>query len=98
MWVDEHKLDYYFKSVTVCYLRENYLRSELKIRMKVKDEEDSSNKLIVEDRDQLVSNYKKAIFFRFRVDRKTDDPIVLQLVDLETKHRHDLSSLAGWKN
>lgn len=84
--------------MTVCYLKENYLRSELKIKMKVKDEEDSSNKDIVEDGERLVSNYKKAIFFRFKVEKKTDDPIVLQLIDLETKHRFDLSSLSGWKN
>lgn len=50
--------------------------------MKVKDEEDNSNKDIVEDGERVVSNYKKAIFFRFKVEKKTDDPIVLQLIDL----------------
>lgn len=67
--------------------------------MKIKGDADCSNKDVVEDGGKLVvKNYKKAIFFRFKVDKKVDDPIVLQLVDMETKHRFDLTSLSGWKN
>ena len=67
--------------------------------MKIKDDADSSNKDVVEDRGKLVvKDYKKAIFFRFKVDKKIDDPIIFQLVDMQTKHRFDLTSLSGWKN
>lgn len=51
--------------------------------MKIKDDADSSNKDVVEDRGKLVvKDYKKAIFFRFKVDKKIDDPIIFQLVDM----------------
>ena len=72
VWIDESKLDYYFKSVTICYLRQNYLRSELKIKMKIKHDENYSNKEVIEDEGKLVKNYKKAIFFRFKVEKKID--------------------------
>jgi hypothetical protein len=47
VWIDEAKIDYYFKSATICYLRENYLRSELKIKMKIKNDADFSNRDII---------------------------------------------------
>jgi hypothetical protein len=50
--------------------------------MKIKGEEEYSNKDIYEDGGKVIKNYKKAIFFRFKVEKKVDDPIVLQLIDL----------------
>lgn len=67
--------------------------------MKIKQEEEESNRDVLEENGKVVKNYKKAIFFKFKVDKqKIDDPIMLQLVDMETKHRFDLSTLSGWKN
>jgi hypothetical protein len=66
--------------------------------MKIKEEADLSNKDVYEDGGKVIKNYKKAIFFRFTVDKKIDDPIILQLIDMETKQRFDLSTLSGWKN
>ncbi len=50
--------------------------------MKVKNENDQSNKQIFEDAQKVVKHYKKSIFFRFKIDKKSDEPIILQLVDL----------------
>jgi predicted metal-binding protein len=50
--------------------------------MKIKNDEDRSNKDVFEDGGKIIKNYKKAIFFRFKVEKKMDDPIMLQLVDM----------------
>ena len=43
-----------------------------KIKMKIKNDENYSNKEVIEDEGKLVKNYKKAIFFRLKVEKKID--------------------------
>lgn len=97
LWIDESKLEYYFTSATVAFLKEGYNRSDLKMKLKIKAEGDPSVKVL----DQTGPNtrqYKKSVFFKFKVEKRGEDPVLLQISDLETKHKFDLRQLEGWKN
>ena len=50
--------------------------------MKIKNDENYSNKEVIEDGGKIIKKYKKAIFFRFKVEKKVDEPIIFQLVDM----------------
>ena len=41
--------------------------------------------------------FKKSMFFKFKIDKRRDDSVLLQIADVETRYRYDLSTLEGWQ-
>ncbi len=75
------------------FLKEGYTRSDLKMKLKIKGESDPSVKVLDEKQDSDAKEYRKSIFFKFEIEKGGEDPILLQVTDLETRHKFDLSQL-----